>query len=182
MTTATAVIIVIVAVLVVLTVGFALYRKERSRKLRAHFGPEYDRTLRQYGSETKAEEALASRQKRMEKIQIRPLTNHQRDQFADQWHGIQSRFVDDPSESIRDADRLVMDVMAARGYPMADFDRRAEDISVDHPHVVSNYRKAHEIALTHKNGEASTEDLREALVCYRRLFDELLEAQTAPRR
>jgi hypothetical protein len=179
MTTATAVILIVV-VLAVLIVGFALYRRERSRKLRAHFGPEYERTLHQYGSETKAEEALASRQRRMEKIQIRPLTEHQRDQFADQWHGIQSRFVDDPSESIREADRLVMDVMAARGYPMADFDRRAEDISVDHPHVVSNYRKAHDIAL--KNGQASTENLREGLVCYRRLFDELLEAPAAPRR
>jgi len=182
MTTATAVIILIVAVLAVLIVGFALFRKERSRKLRAHFGPEYERTLHQYGSETKAEEALASRQKRMEKIHIHLLTDHQRDQFADQWHRIQAHFVDDPSESIREADRLVTDVMTARGYPMADFDRRAEDISVDYPHVVSNYRKAHDIALSHKNGAASTEDLREALVCYRRLFDELLEAPAAPRR
>jgi len=112
----------------------------------------------------------------MEKVSIRSLSPPEHDRFADQWRGIQSHFVDDPAGSIRAADRLVYDVMQARGYPMGDFEHRAEDISVDHPHVVRNYRLAHEIALSEKEGKASTEDLRQGLVYYRDLFDELIEA------
>jgi hypothetical protein len=115
-------------------------------------------------------------------VQIRPLTDQERDRFATEWNGVQSRFVDDPTGSIREADRLVMDVMVARGYPMSDFERRADDISVDYPYVVSNYRTAHEIALSDQNGQASTEDLRKAVVSYRKLFEELLETHVTPRR
>ncbi len=179
--TTTSVVILIAAIVVVAIVAWILLRRERSRKLRSHFGPEYERAFRQYGESAKAEDALAARQKRMEKVQIRPLTEPERERFANLWNGVQSRFVDDPGGSIREADRLVMDVMMARGYPMADFARRADDISVDHPYVVSNYRVAHEIAVADQNGEATTEDLRKAVVSYRKLFEELLEAHVAPR-
>src|SRR5205823_288933 len=106
------------------------------------------------------------------KIHIRPLSNEEHDRFASEWHTVQAQFVDDPMGSIEQADRLVNEVMNARGYPMAEFDNRADDLSVSYPHVVRNYRAAHVIAVRHR--EASTEDLRQALVHYRELFDELL--------
>jgi hypothetical protein len=180
--TTTTVLILVAAIIFVAVVAWVFFRRQRSRKLRSHFGPEYERAFRQYGESAKAEDALAARQKRMEKVQTRPLTDPERDRFTNLWNGVQSRFVDDPAGSIREADHLVMDVMMARGYPMADFERRADDISVDYPYVVSNYRIAHEIALTDQAGKASTEDLRKAVVCYRRLFEELMEAQVAPRK
>ena len=185
MATTTAEILIIVLLVIVAALAalaWVLYRQQRSRKLRSHFGPEYERAYRQYGGAKEAEDALAARQKRVEKIHIHSLTNLERDRFADLWHSVQSRFVDDPSGSIREADRLVIDLMQARGYPMADFERRAEDISVDYPHVVNNYRTGHTIALTDQNGRVSTEELRKAFVCYRDLFDELLEGHAAPRR
>jgi hypothetical protein len=182
-TTATILIVVLILVVVALAVlAWIFYQQQRSRKLRSHFGPEYERAYRQYGDARKAEEALTARQKRVEKIHLRSLTSAERDRFADSWHGVQARFVDDPSGSIHEADRLVIDLMQARGYPMADFEHRAEDISVDYPYVVTNYRTAHAIAVGHKSGSVSTEDLRKALVCYRDLFDELLEGHAAPRR
>jgi len=180
--TATSVIILIVAIVVIAVLAYAFYRREHSRRLRSHFGPEYERAFRQYGESGKAEQALEARQKRMEKVQIRPLTDPERNRFTTEWNTVQSRFVDDPRGSIREADRLVTEVMVARGYPMSDFDRRVDDISVDHPYVVSNYREAHEIALSDQSGDANTEDLRRAVVCYRKLFEELLEAHVAPRR
>ena len=114
--------------------------------------------------------------KMMEKFHIHPLSAHERERFGDQWHDVQSQFVDNPAGSIQNADHLVCDVMIARGYPMSDFDHRADDLSVDHPQVVQNFRAAHAIAMRHETGQASTEDLRKALVYYRDLFDELLEA------
>ncbi len=178
MQTAT-IVIVVIAVIVVAILAWSLYRERRSRNLRTRFGPEYEHAVREYGGRSKAEEALVARQKRVEKIHIRPLPAEERDRFADQWHEVQSRFVDDPPGSIQEADRLVNQVMQARGYPMADFEVRAEDLSVEHPHVVRNYRAAHAIALKRDKGEASTEDLRKALVYYRDLFDELLGVHAA---
>src|SRR5579859_3336899 len=172
--TVTSIVILIAAVIVAAAVvGYMLQQRQRSRRLRSRFGPEYERAVREHGSPDKAERALLAREKRMEKVHIRSLSASEHDRFADQWHEIQARFVDDPAGSIRAADRLVYDVMQARGYPMGDFEHRAEDISVDHPHVVRNYRSAHEIALSEKEGKASTEDLRQGLVYYRDLFDEL---------
>jgi len=173
MSTTTAVII-IGAVIVLAILVLAFLRQSRTKRLRARFGPEYDHTVRELGGQNKAEDALLARQKRMEKIHIHSLSPSDRDRFADQWHDVQSRFVDNPPESINDADRLVCEVMRARGYPMSDFEHRAEDLSVDHPQVVRNYRAAHSIALRREKGEASTEDLRQALVYFRDLFDELL--------
>jgi hypothetical protein len=173
MTTATAVII-IVAVIVAAGLVWYFIQQRKSRMLRSHFGPEYDHALHEYGQQSKAEQALLARQRRMEKIHIHPLSVQDRDRFSNQWHDVQARFVDDPADSIRSADLLVCEVMRVRGYPMTDFERRAEDLSVDHPQVVRNYRAAHTIALRRDKGEASTEDLRQALVYYRELFDELL--------
>jgi hypothetical protein len=115
----------------------------------------------------------------MEKSHIQPLTAPERDRFAQEWQHTQAMFVDDPSGSIREADRLVCEAMRARGYPMTDFERRAEDLSVDHPMVVKNYRAAHDIADRSARREASTEDLRQDLVYYRDLFDELLDAHVS---
>jgi hypothetical protein len=182
MDTITAVIIV-VAVIVVALVAWFLFRQRRTQSLRRKFGPEYDHAVREFGGREKAEDALAAREKRMERIHIHSLSPGERDRFAEEWHNVQARFVDDPPRSIQDADRLVNQVMGARGYPMAEFDRRAEDLSVEYPHVIRNYRAAHAIALRREKGEASTEDLRKALVYYRDLFDELLgvHAHVGPR-
>lgn len=175
MTTASIVILVCAAIAIALVAWYFLHQR-RTRQLRSQFGPEYQQAIREYGGQTKAEDALLRRQKRMEKIHIRSLTPPEKERFAEQWHDVQSRFVDDPPASIREADSLVSDLLNARGYPMGEFEHRAEDISVDHPMVVKTYRAAHAVALRHEQGQASTEDLRQALVYYRELFDELLEA------
>ena len=180
--TATGIALIIIAVIVVMILAWYLMRERRTSRLRSRFGPEYEYAMREFGNRPKAEDALAAREKRMEKIHVHPLAHEDRDRFSDQWHEVQARFVDDPSGSISDADRLVCDVMKARGYPMSEFDHRAEDLSVDHPHVVRNYRAAHQIAVRHDKGQASTEDLRQGLVYYRDLFDELLDAHVAGHR
>ena len=159
-----------------------LVRKRRSENLRKHFGPEYDRVLKQEGDPRKAEGVLEFREKRREKFKIRPLSAADKSSFAVRWNEVQSRFVDDPRGSVTVADGLVTEVMQARGYPIGEFDQRAADISVDHPVVVENYRSAHEIALRHGAGKASTEDLRQAMVHYRVLFQELLEERQPQRK
>lgn len=117
--------------------------------------------------------------KRVEKFPIRELAVDERERFVTEWRVVQSRFVDDPKGAVREADELVSRLMQARGYPMSDFEQRAADISVDHPRVVDNYRAAHMIALRHRKGEATTEDLRSAIIYYRSLFDELLQTKPA---
>jgi hypothetical protein len=177
MTTTTALILVLVLV-VAAAVALYFLRERRTARLRSRYGPEYERTVRELGNRTKAEEELITRERRVEKFHIHALSPGERDSFADQWHQVQAHFVDDPAGSIRQADDLVCDVMKARGYPMAEFDNRADDLSVHYPHVVRNYRAAHEIAMLQDQGQVSTEDLRKALVYYRNLFDELLEAHS----
>jgi hypothetical protein len=154
--------------------GFFVVRKRRSRQLRERFGPEYDRVVSKEGEVSRAEGVLAMRAKRREKFELRPLTPPMRSDFSDHWSTVQAQFVDDPKGAVSGADQLVNELMKARGYPVVDFDQRAADISVDHPVVVENYRAAHEIALRHSRGQASTEDLRKAMVHYRSLFEELL--------
>ena len=174
MSTTALVIIVLVAMAV--AVGIFLYlRRRRSELLRKDFGPEYNRTLDQLGDQRKAEAELAARKERVHKLEIRGLTDDERSQFADSWRRTQSLFVDEPSRAVGDADGLVKEVMQARGYPVGDFERRAADVSVDHPKVVTNYRAAHDIAARNKSGKATTEDLRQAMMYYRSLFEELLE-------
>jgi hypothetical protein len=180
-TTTVLTLILIVAIVAIAGLAWKLFQRQRSRKLRSQFGPEYDRTIEQYGEPSKAERDLEARQKRMGKVNIRPLTPDERERFADRWQVVQSRFVDDPAGTIREADRLIVEIMLARGYPMVEFEGRAEDLSVDHPLVVSHYRMAHEIALKHQRGAANTEELRRAVVCYRELFEELLERHLVPK-
>ncbi len=172
------VIVVVVAVIAVLIITWAVARRQRTAKLRGKFGPEYDRAVREIG-QTKAESVLLEREKRVEKFPIRELSAEERERFVTEWRIVQSRFVDDPQGAVADADVLVNRLMQARGYPMSDFDQRAADISVTHPRVVGNYRAAHMIAVRHQQGQATTEDLRNAIIYYRSLFDELLQPTPA---
>jgi len=166
----------IAAVVVLVAVAAWVYTQRRkSEQLRGRYGPEYDRLVREQGDRRRAEAVLEKREKRVEHLDIRPLSPEDRARFAEAWRSDQARFVDDPKAAVTEADRLVADVMQARGYPVGDIEQRAADISVEHPRVVENYRAAHAIALRHKRGEASTEDLRQAMVYYRALIAELLE-------
>ena len=177
MSTALAIVIVF-ALIAIAFAAWMLFQKQRTQRLRSQFGAEYDRMVEASGRK-QAETELEHRTRRVQKFRIRPLTSEEQNRFADAWRREQGRFVDDPRGAVEQADRLVADVMRARGYPVAEFEMRAADLSVDHPRVVNNYRKAHEIALRDSRGEASTEDLRQAMVYYRALFEDLLEQHVA---
>lgn len=171
------VMVLVIALVVVLAVGAAVWyymQKQRTQRLRTRFGPEYDRAIRAEGNAKQAERILQQRQARIERIEIRPLSQDERDRFAQAWEQEQARFVDQPREAVRNADRLVKEVMQIRGYPMGDFEQRAADVSVDHPVVVENYRVAHRIASRAEQDNVGTEELREALIHYRALFADLL--------
>jgi len=172
-----------VAAIVAIAVLGWLYLQRRRRtataELRERFGPEYALAVGQHGSERQAEAQLVAREKRVETFKIRDLDPATRERASSQWLALQSRFVDDPTAAVTEADGLVSVVMQARGYPVGDFTQRAADISVDHPRVVANYRSAHEIALRLAKGEANTEDLRTAMIHYRSLFEELVQVPTA---
>jgi hypothetical protein len=171
-------IVIGVAVLIVI-IALLIIRKRKSDQLKQHFGPEYDRVVQQHGGPRRAEAILAEREKRVEKFSLRPLPPGEWERYLEEWASVQKRFVDDPSLAVTEADALVTRVMAARGYPMGDFEQRAADISVNHPGVVQNYRSAREIVVRHVKRQSTTEDLRQAMVYYRSLFDELL-ATTNP--
>ena len=168
------VIVVVVALAALLAIAWVLVRKQRTINLRKRFGPEYDRAVSESGPQ-RAESVLLEREKRVQKFSMRELSAEERERFLTEWRMVQSQFVDDPQAAVGEADLLVDRLMQARGYPTSDFDQRAADISVAHPGVVDNYRAAHQIALRHQQGQASTEDLRNALIYYRSLFDELLQ-------
>ena len=171
-------------VVIIAAVAWLYVRKRRGTTagLRQKFGPEYDRAVLTHGSERKAEVKLADREKRVEKLNIRDLDSMERERYSRQWQDVQSRFVDSPKGAVAEADDLVSSVMKARGYPVSDIDQRAADISVDHPRVVENYRSAHEIALRVGKDQASTEDLRTAMIRYRSLFEELVQVPVAVER
>ncbi len=184
MTTAI-IIIVVVAVAVAIiaaVVGWALYQKRRSGRFEEEFGPEYGRTVQERGGRREAESELEARRKRVEALDIRPLAPEDRERYVESWRSTQAEFVDAPDQAISGADRLVAEVMQKRGYPVGDFERQAADISVDHPQVVNNYRAAHEIAVAQERGEARTEDLRQGMIHYRALFEELLGGNGASSR
>ena len=166
---------VLIALVLIGAVAWITLSRVRTQRLRDRFGAEYDRTVRTEGNPRKAEAALEARARRVQSLHIRPLSPADADRFDQSWRAVQARFVDDPPGAITDADKLVGEVMAARGYPVGDFEQRVADISVDHPDVVMNYRAAREIASIHAQGRASTEDLRQAMVHYRALFRDLLE-------
>jgi FtsZ-interacting cell division protein ZipA len=169
------IVIAVVAVVLLLGVMWAATRTRRTRSLQDRFGREYDRTVEHAGDRREAERDLREREKRHEELDLRPLKPEARDSYAEEWEATQGRFVDDPKGAVRDADVLVQRVMKDRGYPVDDFERRAADISVDHPDLVEKYRTAHGIAEASERGEASTEDLRHSVRHYRALFVELLE-------
>ena len=163
------------AIIVAIAMGIWLFTKNRrTKELRSKFGPEYNRMARSEGDAARAEHLLQERQKRVKKLDITPLTDRQRHDFADKWEHAQARFVDDPAAAVADADVLVKEVMNIRGYPVADFEQRVADVSVDHPAVVQNYRLAHGIAVRHEREDVGIEKLREAMIHYRALFADLL--------
>jgi hypothetical protein len=164
--------VVVVAIAAVAVAGAR--RQQERRRLRDTFGPEYDRAVETRGSRRDAEKELAGRYERRRELQIRALSIEQRQGYAQEWHDVQALFVDTPSDAVREADTLLSRVMRDRGYPVADFEQRASDVSVDHPRVVDNYRTAHAISQRSATGEASTEDLRQAMVHYRALFEDML--------
>jgi len=170
----------LVAVIIVLATLLVM-RERRSRQLQSRFGPEYDRTVREYGEQKHAEEELATRERRVSRLRIVPLSREDSVRFAESWRAVQNRFVDDPKAAVDEADRQVRALMSKRGYPTGDFEQRAADLSVDHAAVVEHYRTAHQIALQNEGGTAGTEDLRKAIVHYRAIFDALLETGAARR-
>jgi hypothetical protein len=168
-------IVIIVVALAVVGAVWWIGGRRRSTRLRERFGPEYERAMSRADTPAEAEAELEAREVRRGQLDIRPLEPDERERFLLEWKEVQANFVDDPEGSARAADRLVNEVMLARGYPMDDFERRASDVSVDHPTVVEHYRAAHSVVQTSKEGKVQTEELRQAFVHYRALFDELLE-------
>jgi hypothetical protein len=168
----------IIGVAVILVAGITAWlflRKRRSERLRTQFGgSEYDRAVKEDGNRRHAEAGLNERTARVESLNIRPLAQGDRSRFVESWRRVEARFVDGPGGAVTEADQLLGDVMSTRGYPVSDFEQRAADISVDHPLVLENYRTAHEIALRQTKGQANTEDLRQAMIHYRTLFEELV--------
>jgi hypothetical protein len=182
MTNTTWVIVAAVVVIAALALAWLYAQRRRRVVLRERFGPEYDRTVQAVGTSGRAAAVLEERAARVKEYHLRELSADESQRFAQAWRGVQARFVDDPGGAVTDGDRLVTEVMAARGYPMADWDRRAEDLTVDHASVVHHYRAAREIAMRHERHAASTEDLRQALVHYRELFADLLGPRSEVRR
>ena len=165
----------VVAAIVVIALAAAIwfvYDQRRRQQLQKHFGPEYERVVSEEGDQRRAERVLSERESRVKKLDIRPLSDSAREDFVIHWRKVQERFVDDPRGAVSDADALIGEAMEARGYPVGDFEQRAADVSVDHPRVVIDYRTAHEIA--GREGQISTEHLRQAMVHYRSLFDDLV--------
>jgi hypothetical protein len=167
------VIVAVVVVVVLVAVAIALGRSRRHH-LQDRFGPEYDRAVDQADHRRDAERELRDREARHDELELKPLSEASRERYANQWRDMQSGFVDRPQVAVSDADRLITDLMRERGYPVDDFDTRSDLISVDHPDVVENYRTAHGIAQRNVEGRTTTEDLRQAVISYRALFEEML--------
>jgi hypothetical protein len=165
-----------VAVVVILAaIGWLIYTRKRSERLRAHFGPEYDRRVDElHGNRTRAETELTEREARVQKLTLRPLSHSDRTAFVEQWRIVQARFVDDPAGAVNDADRLVGDIMRARGYTMDERSDRLADLCAAYPQRASDFREANDVFIRHRSGNASTEDLRRAFVHFRSVFDEML--------
>jgi hypothetical protein len=173
----------VVIVALIVAAGFVVreHRRQQSQRLQRRFGPEYARVLEAGGDRSKAEAELLARERRVERLNIVPLAPAEAARFSEAWRILQTRFVDNPRVTVAEADELVRDLMVKRGYPMADFEHRAADISVDHPQLVETYRAAQVIAVRDQRGEASTEELRKAVVYYRSLFNELLDVRSVNR-
>jgi hypothetical protein len=168
---------IVAAVVLIALAGYLIHRSRQSHRLRAHFGPEYDRAVETHDSRAQAEAELLHREDRVGHLTIVPLTPADAARFSAAWTALQADFVDNPRGVVDQADALVRELLAKRGYPLADFEHRAADVSVDHPSVVSNYRAAQDIRRRNLGGEVETEELRKAVIHYRALFDELLEVR-----
>jgi hypothetical protein len=168
------VVIGIIVVAAALVIGVYMWQHSRTAQLQSQYGREYDRAVDELGR-LRAQKELSERERRVERMQIRALTREQRDRFADRWDEVQKQFVDDPDGAVREGDRLVEDVMDARGYPISNFDQRIADLSVHHVHIVDDYRALRDIAHKHIQQDATTEDLRQAMIHFRAVFDDLLE-------
>jgi hypothetical protein len=179
----TTIAIVLIAILAAgLIAAYFMVKQNREHKeLQTKFGPEYERSVKESGTRAEAERDLKERAARVERLRIQELDEDDRRRFGDEWRGVQARFVDDPGRAIVEADELVQRVMDKRGYPISDFETQAADISVNHPQVVTNYRAAHEIAETHSRDGVNTEELRQAMIHYRALFEDLLGLETGQR-
>ena len=182
MTTGSVIAIVIAAIIVVAVVAWVYAQRRRSDQLRQRFGPEYDRAVQQYGQKSNAEAVLEARQKRAEHLHLHPVSPDDRARLDQSWHSVESKFVDDPSGAVAEADDLVVETMRARGYPDTDFEQRVGDLSATYPNLADDYRATHEIALKSRQGQASTEDLRKAMVTYKTLFEQLLDARDSKRK
>lgn len=174
------VILAVVIVAILLAALWVFSQRQKTRKLRSKFGPEYDRVVAEHhGNAQRAEAVLGERQRRVSKLQLRTIGARERELFETEWKRVQESFVDDPKAAVAAADRLVNEALLARGYPMSDFDQRAADISVEHPYVADNYRAAHDIAVQAGRGQATTEHLRKAMQHYRNLFEDVLQNEVA---
>jgi hypothetical protein len=175
------IVIAIAAIVVIGLLAYVASRERRRKQLREGFGPEYERVVSEAPSQREAEAELVERRKRHEEFDLRPLGEEERRRYVREWDTVQARFVDDPGGAIGEADDLIQQVMRDRGYPVEDFEQRADDLSVEHPQFVEHYRAGHAIARAHARGEASTEELRQGLVHYRSLFENLLETGAGER-
>ncbi|MGC5012960.1 hypothetical protein ACLQ2R_19530 [Streptosporangium sp. DT93] len=180
MTTVSWVAVVVVAVVVIAAVGYLLVQQQRRHRLRDRFGPEYERTVQERENRREAEQELIAREQRFSSLDIRALDAGTREIYSKKWMEVQERFVDAPGFSVTEADHLVTSVMAERGYPTENFEQRLSDLSVAHGRTLDHYRQAHEISSRAARKEASTEELRQAMVHYRALFEELLAASASP--
>jgi len=172
--------LIVIALVVAIGIGAYLYQRKRNTvALRKTFGSEYDREVLEHGSQRKAEAKLVARESRVDKLNLRDLGSSQRERFVADWHVVESRFLDHPKGAVTEADELISSLLQARGYPVAGFEQSAEDISVNYPRMMEYYRSAHAIAVRSGKIEASTEELRSAMIDYRTLFDELVQVQTS---
>ena len=169
--------VVLVLVVLVAIINVLSSRRQRSKGLKEKYGPEYDRIVQTTGDEKKAQAELEQRQKHVETLNIRPLSTSESERYLAEWKAIQAKFVDQPGQATVEADALIKEVMRLRGYPVSDFEQRAADLSVNYPALVSNYRLAREIAIKNEQKMANTEELRQAFIYYRSLFDELLKEE-----
>ena len=174
--------VVLVVVVVIAVAAYLQHRKSKTAAFRNRFGSEYDRAVLEHGSSRRAEAKLADRETRVEALKIRELGAIERERFVAEWQTVQSRFVDHPKAAVTEADDLIAALLEARGYPKDSFEQRAADVSVTYPRVMENYRVAHAIAVRPGRAEASTEELRTAMIQYRTIFDELVQAQSPQER
>jgi hypothetical protein len=174
--------VVLLVVLVMFVVALYMqHRKTRTLALRNRFGSEYDREVKMHPSARQAEAKLASRTNRVETLKLRDLAATEHERFVTEWRTVQARFVDHPKAAVTEADELINSLLEARGYPQAGFEQRASDVSVTYPRVMEDYRVAHAIAMRPGDKEATTEELRTAMIQYRSIFDELVQSKLSPR-